>query len=465
MTKFLSVLLLGTLLTTPVLSAPGRLSAEQTKDPYVLMELFGAAYSVIKSDYVEDTDNQKLIENAIDGMLSKLDPHSGFMNKEDFDEMQTQTKGEFGGLGMEVGMDKGFVRVMAPIDDTPAHKAGIQTGDYITHVDGISTFGQSLNDTVKKMRGKPGTKVKLTLSRKGKDPFDLTLKRDIIKVKPVKFEAKDDIGYIRISTFSETTTKMLHEAIKELKKQIGKNNIKGYILDLRNNPGGLLDQAVDVTDTFLTQGEIVSTRSRKPEDTMRFSAKKGDLTDGLPIVVMINEGSASASEIVAGALQDHKRAVIVGLKSFGKGSVQTVRQIPGFGGIRITTARYYTPSGNSIQAKGITPDVIIPRAKLEEEAPIKGYEEADLPQAIAAEEGKKAIDAKAEALKKKEEQKALKKLLRDHSADKEDKQENDTEEKQDYQLDRALDIVHALSVMHEAVEVKPQPTSNKKDKK
>ncbi len=462
MKKFLSILLLSSMFAGPAVSAPSKISEKQIQDPYVLMELFGAAYSVIKAEYVEETNNQKLIENAIDGMLSQLDPHSGFMNAESFDEMQTQTKGEFGGLGMEVGMDKGFVRVMAPIDDTPAHKAGIQTGDYITHVDDISTFGQSLNDTVKKMRGKPGTKVKLTLSRKGQDPFDITLKRDIIKVKPVKFEVKDDIGYIRISTFSETTTKMLHDAIKELKKQIGKSKIKGYVLDLRNNPGGLLDQAVGVTDTFLTQGEIVSTRSRKPEDTMRFSAKAGDLTDGLPIVVMINEGSASASEIVAGALQDHKRGVIVGLKSFGKGSVQTIREIPGFGGMRITTARYYTPSGNSIQAKGITPDIIIPRAKLEEEAPIKGYGEADLPQAIAAEEGKKAIDAKAEALKKKEEQKALKKLLKDNSSDKQDNT-NDKEEKQDYQLDRALDIVRALSVMHEAVEILPQ--SGKKDKK
>ena len=454
--KLLSVLLLGSILSTPVLSSTKKLTEEQTQDPYVLMELFGAAYNVIKADYVEEADNKKLIENAIDGMLSQLDPHSGFMNAESFDEMQTQTKGEFGGLGMEVGMDKGFVRVMAPIDDTPAYKAGIQTGDYITHVNDISTFGQSLNDTVKKMRGKPGTKVKLTLSRKGQDPFDITLKRDIIKVKPVKFEVKDDIGYIRISTFSETTTKMLHEAIKELKKQISNDKIKGYVIDLRNNPGGLLDQAVGVTDTFLTQGEIVSTRSRNPEDTMRFSAKAGDLTDGLPIVVMINEGSASASEIVAGALQDHKRAVIVGLKSFGKGSVQTIREIPGFGAMRITTARYYTPSGISIQAKGIMPDIVIPRAKLEEEAPIKGYGEADLPQAISAEEGKKAVDTKEEALKKKAEQKALQKLLRDNSADKEDKnKDEEKEEKKDYQLDRALDIVHALSVMHEAIEVPP----------
>ncbi len=459
---FLSALLISTLLSSQTVAYPMKLTPQDTQDPYVLMKLFGAAYSSIKEHYVEETDNKKLIETAIDGMLSQLDPHSGFMDAESFSEMETQTKGEFGGLGMEVGMDNGFVRVMAPIDDTPAYKAGIQTGDYITHVDGISTFGQSLNATVKKMRGKPGTKVKLTISRKDKEPFDITLKRDIIKVKPVKFEAKEDIGYLRISTFSETTTELLHEAIKTLQKQIGKNKIKGYVLDLRNNPGGLLDQAVGVTDTFLTHGEIVSTRSRKPEDTLRFTATEEDLTDGLPLVVMINEGSASASEIVAGALQDHKRGVIVGLKSFGKGSVQTVQAIPGFGGMKLTTARYYTPSGNSIQAKGITPDIVIPRAKLEEEAPIKGYGEADLPKAIAAEEGKKAVDAKAEAAKRKEEQKALKKLLKENgSTDKSDK--DDEEEKQDYQLDRALDIVHALSVMHEAIE--PLPQSVKKGNK
>ena len=453
--KILSALLLSTVLSTQTMAFHGKLTPQETQDPYVLMQLFGAAYSAIKEHYVEETDNKKLIETAIDGMLSQLDPHSGFMDAESFSEMETQTKGEFGGLGMEVGMDNGFVRVMAPIDDTPAHKAGIQTGDYITHVDGISTFGQSLNATVKKMRGEPGTKVNLTISRKDKEPFDLTLKRDIIKVKPVKFEAKDDIGYLRISTFSETTTDMLHDAIANLKKQIGKNKIKGYILDLRNNPGGLLDQAVNVSDTFLTHGEIVSTRSRNPEDTMRFTATKEDLIDGLPLVVLINEGSASASEIVAGALQDHKRGVIVGLKSFGKGSVQTVQSIPGFGGMKLTTARYYTPSGTSIQAKGIVPDIIIPRAKLEEEAPIKGYGEADQPHAIAAEEGKKAIDIRAEAEKKKEEQKALKKLLKENGSTDKSNKDNEKEEKQDYQLDRALDIVHALSVMHEANKEKP----------
>lgn len=446
---FITTLLVGTAIATSALSAPDTDDIPQLEDPYVLMDLFGEALNTIKSDYVEETNDRKLIETAIDGMLTSLDPHSGFMDAETFNDMQTQTKGEFGGLGLEVGMDKGFVRVMSPIDDTPAFKAGLQTGDYITHVDGLSTFGQSLNDTVKKMRGKPGTKVKLTISRKDKEPFDVTLKRDVIKVKPVKFEAKGDIGYIRISTFSEKTTDMLHKAIKQLTKQIGQDKIKGFILDVRNNPGGLLDQAVGVADTFLDQGEIVSTRSRNPEDTLRFSAKKGDLTNGLPLVVLINEGSASASEIVAGAMQDHRRGVIVGLKTFGKGSVQTVRQIRGVGGIRITTARYYTPSGNSIQAKGIEPNVVVPRAKLEELPVIKGYGEADLPKAIAAEEGKKAVDTLKKQTQDKEASKAMKKLF-----DKEDKSSkeadaSDEEDKTDYQLDRAIDILHAISVAME----------------
>lgn len=446
---FITTLLIGTAVAATMTGASSKAAETPSiQDPYDLMELFGAALNTIKSDYVEETDNRKLIETAIDGMLTSLDPHSGFMDAETFDDMQTQTKGEFGGLGLEVGMDKGFVRVMSPIDDTPAFKAGLQTGDYITHVDDISTFGQSLNDTVKKMRGKPGTKVKLTISRKDKEPFDVTLKRDIIKVKPVKFEAKDDIGYIRISTFSEKTTEMLHDAIKQLNKQIGQDKIKGFILDVRNNPGGLLDQAVGVADTFLDEGEIVSTRSRNPEDTLRFSAKKGDLTNGLPLVVLINEGSASASEIVAGAMQDHRRGVIVGLKTFGKGSVQTVRSVPGIGGIRITTARYYTPSGNSIQAKGIEPDVVIPRAKLEELPVIKGYGEAELPKAIAAEEGKKAIDTLKKQKQDKEASKAMKKLFDKDKSSKE-ADTDDNEDKTDYQLDRAIDILHAISVAME----------------
>ena len=365
----------GCLLASGVWATPATQKEEKStpKDPYMLMEMFGAIYNAVKTEYVEETDDQKLIESAIDGMLTALDPHSGFMDNESYAEMETQTKGEFGGLGIEVSSEKGFVRVVSPIDDTPAFKAGLQAGDYITHIDGLSVVGLSLNDAVKKMRGKVGTKITLTISRKDAEPFDVTITRAIIKVKPVKYEAKGDIAYVRIVSFSETTEKMTREAIEKLTKEIGADKIRGILLDLRNNPGGLLDQAVGVSDLFLNSGEIVSTRSRKPEDTMRYSATKGDITNGLPIVVLINEGTASAAEIVSGALQDHHRALIMGLKSFGKGSVQTVRSIPGFGGIRLTIARYYTPSGLSIQAKGITPDIVVPRAKIEELPVINGF--------------------------------------------------------------------------------------------
>ncbi len=438
--KFVSVITLFLLTTLPV---QGSAKEEEKSDsrlenPYVLMELFGASYNMIKSDYVEETTDKKLIEDAINGMLTALDPHSGFMDQKSFEEMEDETKGEFGGLGLEVTMDNGLVRVVAPIDDTPAYKAGIQMGDYITHIDGTAVMGMSLSDAVKKMRGKPGTEVILMISRKDKEPFELEIERAIIKVKPVKYEAKGDIGYIRITTFSEKTTQMAKEAIQKLTKEIGKDKILGFVIDLRNNPGGLLDQAVGVSDLFLSQGEIVSTRSRKPEDTLRFSATDPDMTKGLPLVVLINEGSASASEIVAGALQDHKRAVIVGLKSFGKGSVQTIKAIPGFGGIRITTARYYTPSGHSIQAKGIEPDIIIPRAKLEELPEIKGFNEGNLPGAISAEVGKKAIDSQKD----------------DKNRDKKkssqvEKNSEDKEEEADYQLDRALDILRGIALYRE----------------
>lgn len=412
-------------------------SDKPKKDPYVLMELFGAVFNEIKSEYVEDTDDQKLIETAIDGMLNSLDPHSGFLDAESFADMETQTKGEFGGLGIEVSSEDGFVRVMSPIDDTPAFKAGIQSGDYITHLDGLSVVGLSLNEAVKKMRGPAGTKITLTISRKDSEPFDVTITRAVIKVKPVKYEAKGDVGYIRIVSFSEKAADMTREAIQKLVKEIGPDKIHGLILDLRNNPGGLLDQAVGVSDLFLSQGEIVSTRSKRPEDTTRFSAKTGDMTNGLPLLVLINEGSASASEIVAGALQDHHRALIVGLKSFGKGSVQTIRSIPDFGGIRLTTARYYTPSGHSIQAKGITPDIVIPRAEIEEQPVIMGYGEKNLPKAISAEIGKKASETDkiqstkvAESLKNKK--------------DKKSKEADPDKPKTDYQLDRAIDILHAI---------------------
>ncbi|MDY6408059.1 MAG: S41 family peptidase [Pseudomonadota bacterium] len=435
---YIGGLLVGLLWANGVGAVPSSIKEDTSskKDPYLLMEVFGAVYQSVKTDYVEETDDQKLVESAINGMLTALDPHSGFMDNESYEEIETQTKGEFGGLGIEISSEKGFVRVVAPIDDTPAFKAGLQAGDYITHIDGLSVVGLSLNDAVKKMRGKVGTKVTLTISRKDAEPFDVTITRAIIKVKPVKYEAKGDIAYVRIVSFSETTEKMTREVVEKLIKEIGSDKVRGILLDLRNNPGGLLDQAVGVSDLFLDSGEIVSTRSRNPEDTMRYSATKGDITKGLPIVVLINEGTASAAEIVSGALQDHHRALIVGLKSFGKGSVQTVRSIPGFGGIRLTIARYYTPSGLSIQAKGITPDIVVPRAKIEELPIINGFGEENLPKAISAEVGKKASETdKIKSTK-------VADTLR---ASKDDKDEK--EEKTDYQLDRAIDILHAVYLM------------------
>lgn len=432
-------ILVSLLFSVGCTSVQAEVSKKELKDdPYVLMELLGTAYQVIKKDYVEETQDRKLIENAINGMLSSLDPHSSFMGLEDFEELETQTKGEFGGVGMEVSSDNGLVRVVAPIDDTPAYKAGIQTGDYITHINGESVIGLALTEAVKKLRGKVGTRVIVTISRKDKEPFDVKMKRDIIKVEPVKYEARGDVGYIRIITFSEKTVDMVHKAVEQLKKQIGLDKLIGFVLDVRNNPGGLLDQAIGVVDTFIDQGEIVSTRSRIPEETLRYSSKTPDVTQGKPLVVLINEGSASASEIVAGALQDHKRALVVGLKSFGKGSVQTVKTIPGFGGIKITTARYYTPSGRSIQAEGIEPDIVIPRAKLEELPIVKGFGEGNLPGAIAAEEGKKAADVKKE--------KSFTAEVVVSSDQKDSLNKKSKNEKEDYQLDRAIDILRSIAI-------------------
>ena len=425
MKKIISVLLFGTILTTSVFAADKKI--QEQEDVYLLMDLLGATLQTIRDESVEEISYRKMVEKSINGVLTSLDPHSGFLDEEEMADMETQTSGEFGGLGLEVGWDKEMVRITAPIDDTPGAKAGLQAGDYITHIDDVSVVGMNLNEAVKKMRGKPGTKVKLNIFRQGKKPFSVTIKRDVIKVNPVKFETKGDIGYLRVSTFSEKTSSQLKTAIEKLEKEIP--NIKGFVLDLRNNPGGLLEEAVAVTDLFLSRGEIVSTRSRKPEETTRYSAKIEDITKGLPLVVLINEGSASASEIVAGALQDHKRAVIAGLKSFGKGSVQTIRQIPDFGAIKITTARYYTPSGHSIQAKGITPDVEIPRGKLEEYPRLVGWGEENLDHALASEDGKKTPEE----------------ILNEEDKKKEEKP-------QDYQLNRALDLVQAIWVANQGKE-------------
>ena len=329
-------------------------------DTYRQLNLFGEVFERVRADYVEKPDESKLVESAINGMLAGLDPHSSYMDPNSFHEIQVETRGEFGGLGIEVTMEDGLVKVVAPIDDTPAAKAGVMTNDIITKVDDEQVQGLTLNQAVEKMRGPVNTKIKLSIMRKGADkPIVITIVRDVIRVKSVRSHNEgDDVGYIRITLFNEQTSDGLKKAISDLTSQLGADKIKGFVIDLRNNPGGLLDQAISVSDAFLDKGEIVSTRGRNAEETQRFNARPGDLTKGKPVIVLINGGSASASEIVAGALQDHKRATLVGTRSFGKGSVQTIIPLgAGNGALRLTTARYFTPSGRSIQAKGITPDI------------------------------------------------------------------------------------------------------------
>jgi len=348
------------LVTQPHSMLSGASAKAAASDTYRELNLFGDVFERVRADYVEKPDDSKLVESAINGMLAGLDPHSSYMDPKSFRDMQVQTRGEFGGLGIEVTMEDGLVKVVAPIDDTPAAKAGVMANDVITHLDDEAVQGMTLNQAVDKMRGPVNTKIKLTIMRKGADkPIDITIVRDVIRVKSVRSHAEgDDIGYIRVTQFNEQTTDGLKKAIDDLNSQLGADKIKGYVLDLRNNPGGLLDQAISVSDTFLEKGEIVSTRGRNAEETQRFNARPGDMIKGKPLIVLINGGSASASEIVAGALQDHKRATLVGTRSFGKGSVQTIIPLgAGNGALRLTTARYFTPSGRSIQAKGITPDI------------------------------------------------------------------------------------------------------------
>src|SRR6202163_2057407 len=331
-----------------------------TSDTYRQLNLFGDVFERVRSDYVEKPDDSKLVESAISGMLTGLDPHSSYMDAKSFRDMQVQTRGEFGGLGIEVTMEDGLIKVVSPIDDTPASKAGIMANDIITNLDDEPVQGLTLNQAVEKMRGPVNTKIKLKIIRKGQDnPIEVSITRDVIRVRSVRSRTEgDDVGYIRITQFNEQTSEGLKKAITDITAQIQKDKLKGYVLDLRNNPGGLLDQAISVSDAFLERGEIVSTRGRNAEETQRYSARPGDLTNGKPVIVLINGGSASASEIVAGALQDHKRATILGTRSFGKGSVQTIIPLGnGNGALRLTTARYYTPSGRSIQAKGIVPDI------------------------------------------------------------------------------------------------------------
>jgi carboxyl-terminal processing protease len=346
-------------------------------DTYRLLSLFADVFERVRAEYVEPVNDTDLVENAINGMLTGLDPHSNYMNAKAFRDMQVQTKGEFGGLGIEVTQDNGVIKVISPIDDTPAAKAGIKAGDLIIALDGKSVSGLSLNDAVDRMRGSPNSKIVLTIKREAVEkPFDVAMQREIIHIQVVRQRMEGDIGYVRLTQFNEQADAGIKAAIKTLKQQSG-DKMRGLVLDLRNNPGGLLDQAVAVGSDFIGQGEIVSTRARNPDDSQRWDSKEHDITGGLPMVVLINGGSASASEIVAGALQDHRRAVLLGTLSFGKGSVQTVIPLPGNGAMRLTTARYYTPSGRSIQGLGITPDVTVAETR-EEPSHFLPEHEADL---------------------------------------------------------------------------------------
>ncbi|MFB3150717.1 MAG: S41 family peptidase [Alphaproteobacteria bacterium] len=414
-------------LTLPI----GILTAqEKSSATYRQLNLFGDVFERVRADYVEEVSDKELIENAINGMLTALDPHSSYLNEKNYRDMQVQTKGEFGGLGIEVTLENGLVKVVSPIDDTPAFRAGIQPQDLITHIDGEQVLGLTLQQAVERMRGKVDTDIRLTIRRKGRKPFDVTLTRAIIKIRSVRSRIeRKNIGYVRITSFNEQTHKGLVKAMEKLRAD-AEGGLKGIVLDLRNNPGGLLDQAVAVADAFLDKGEIVSTRSRRKENAQRFNARPGDLAKVLPIVVLINGGSASASEIVAGALQDHGRAIIMGTRSFGKGSVQTIVPLPGQGAMRLTTSRYYTPSGRSIQAKGIDPDIVIEQSKVEPINQGSRRSEADLRGALTN-------DSDGDAPKKK-----------DKTAKKDEKKdEKDAKPKvSDYQLNRAVDLLRGIAL-------------------
>mgnify|MGYP001179095527 CR=1 FL=1 len=368
------------------------LSAQNNRqETYKQLSLFGDVFKKVKNQYVETVSDKKLIEAAISGMLQSLDPHSAYLKSEDYTEMKVKTKGSFGGLGIEITLQDGIVKVVSPIDDTPADKAGMLPGDLIIAVEGESIRGLPLNKAVEKLRGPIGSKVKITVLRKNLDPFDIEIIRDKIKIKSVKYEIIKNIGYVRLTTFSETTTSNMLSDIKKIKQKLG-SKFEGLILDLRNNPGGLLNQSISVTDAFLNNGEIVSTKGRLNEDTERIFASPGDILDDYPLVILINNGSASASEIVAGALKDHGRAIILGTRSFGKGSVQSIIPVPENGAIRLTTSRYYTPSGVSIQAKGIEPDIIVERGFTKKNEKNSGVREENLRGALDKKNEKNEID-------------------------------------------------------------------------
>ena len=399
-------------------------ATSNSTETYKQLNLFGEVFERVRAEYVDDVSDDSLVESAINGMLTSLDPHSNYLNTKNFNDMKVQTRGEFGGLGIEVSMENGVVKVVSPIDDTPAARAGLKPGDLITHLDGDPVQGMTLPEAVEKMRGPVSSEIRLTIRRDGKDPFDVKLVRATIKIQSVRSHLEgDNIAYIRITTFNEQTDVGLNNAMKNLKQQAG-GKLLGVVLDLRNDPGGLLDQAVAVADAFLDKGEIVSTRGRRNEDAQRYNARPGDIAAGLPIAVLINGGSASASEIVAGALQDHHRAILLGTRSFGKGSVQTIIPLPGHGAMRLTTARYYTPTGRSIQARGIEPDIVIEAAKIE-----KTPEKSEAKVATASD------------------------LKREDSGDGGAEQQNSVDPSiigtpADYQLTRAVDMLHGISLFN-----------------
>jgi len=439
MNKYLMAALGGTLAGALLISqVAGPLIADEAsrkKSTYEQLDLFGDIFERIRSQYVEPVDESKLIEAAINGMLTSLDPHSSYLPPKDFDSMKVQTRGEFGGLGIEVTQEDGYIKVVSPIDGTPAAEAGIQSGDIITAVDGEPVQGLTLNDAVDLMRGEVGSEIVITVVRKDvAEPFDVSIIRDIIKIAAVKARTEDHSVILRISSFTDQTIVNLQDGLKkQVESAGGMDNINGIVLDLRNNPGGLLNQAIYVSDAFLDSGEIVSTRGRDPKDSERYNATPGDLAVGKPIVVLINGGSASASEIVSGALKDHRRAIIVGTKSFGKGSVQTIMQLQGNGAMRLTTARYYTPSGRSIQNLGVTPDILVEQrppvvASAEDETKRKQRSEADLRGTL---ENDSLTDDEKKQLQEE-------RRLQEEAAKKRD---------EDYQMSYALDILRGLSVL------------------
>jgi|SRR5579872_306046 len=419
-------------------------SSSNSAETYKQLNLFGDVFEQVRKNYVDDVSNETLVEGAINGMLTSLDPHSNYLNAKNFNDMKVQTRGEFGGLGIEVSMENGLVKVVSPIDDTPAARAGLKPGDLITHLDGDAIQGMTLQQAVDKMRGPINSDVTLTVRREGKEPFDVKLTRATIKIQSVRshLEGKD-VGYVRITSFNEQTDVGLGNAVKSLKQQAN-GKLSGLVLDLRNNPGGLLDQAVAVSDAFLDRGEIVSTRGRRSDDAQRYNSHPGDIINGLPLAVLINGGSASASEIVAGALQDHHRAILLGTRSFGKGSVQTIIPLPGHGAMRLTTARYYTPSGRSIQAKGIDPDIIVEAAKITKDEKAKaGDKSAANDNAAAKDKDKTTADKSKPDAADKDKKDGDEKASPESSVD-----PSLIGTADDYQLARAVDMLRGIALFN-----------------